>query len=84
MALCACFRNNTQVANDNQRPLNRKSIQKNKNEMDLIDANERRESEMNGLYEQEGWMETRNTNNIHSYNGASNGFNKLSNSGRRD
>ena len=52
--------------------------------MDLIDAGERRESEMNGLYAQEDWIETRNTNNMHSYNGTSNGFNKLSNSGRRD
>ena len=52
--------------------------------MDLIDVNVRRESDMNGLYDQDGWMETRNTNNMHSYNGASNGFNKLSNSGRRD
>ena len=52
--------------------------------MDLIDVNDRRESEMNGLYEQQDWIETRNTNNMHSYNGASSGFNKLSNSGRRD
>ena len=52
--------------------------------MDLLNANDRRESEMNGLSDQEQYFETRNTNNMNSYNRASTGFHKLSSSGRRD
>ena len=64
--------------------MNRKNIRKDKNEMDLLNANDRRESEMNGLSDQEQYFETRNTNNMNSYNRASTGFHKLSSSGRRD
>ena len=52
--------------------------------MDLLNANEQRESEMAGFPEQDEWMDRRSTNNLNNYNRASTSYNKLTNSGRRD
>ena len=52
--------------------------------MDLLNANEMRESELNGVTDQDGWLETRNTYNMSATNRASNNFLKMTSSGRRD
>ena len=52
--------------------------------MDLLNANEMRESELNGVTDQDGWLETRNTYNMNATNRASNNFLKMTSSGRRD
>ena len=52
--------------------------------MDLLNANEMRESELNGVLDQDGWLETRNTYNMNTTNRASNNFLKMTSSGRRD